>query len=124
MWEALFWVYLANSVLIINHEIDSAYWKEWNPFKLPGGITGFLIIHFFLIFLILYGLFEVSQESLAGSIFALILSLGGVFAFSIHTFFISRGREEFKAPISIFILIAALIVSLVQIGITIYILAT
>ncbi len=48
MEKFLFWIYLANAVLLINHEIDSAYWKEWDLFKLPGGITGFLIIHFHL----------------------------------------------------------------------------
>ena len=48
MEKILFWIYLANAVLLISHEIDSAYWKEWDLFKLPGGITGFLIIHFHL----------------------------------------------------------------------------
>ena len=28
MADLLLWLYLANSVLLINHEIDSAYWKE------------------------------------------------------------------------------------------------
>jgi hypothetical protein len=43
MADLLFWLYLVNSVLLINHEIDSAYWKEWdlfngipdNPFPAP-----------------------------------------------------------------------------------------
>lgn len=120
MWESLFWLYMVNSVLLINHEIDSAYWKEWDMFKLPGGIAGFLVIHFLMIFLILYGLVLVSQESCAGLVFSLILSGGGIFAFSIHTFFISRGRTEFKAPISLFILGTMFIVSLAQAAITIY----
>lgn len=122
MWEALFWIYLVNSILLINHEIDSAYWKEWDLFKLPGGITGFLIIHFLLLFPILYGLVQVFQDSFAGLVFSLILSFGGMFAFSIHLFFIKRGRNEFKVPISLFILIATLIVSLAQATITIYLL--
>ena len=29
--------YFVNSVLLIVHEIDSAYWEEWNLFRLPGG---------------------------------------------------------------------------------------
>jgi hypothetical protein len=44
--DALFWFYFMNAILLIVHEIDSAYWKEWELFKLRGGITGFLIIHF------------------------------------------------------------------------------
>jgi hypothetical protein len=43
MFELLLWLYLVNAVLLINHEIDSAYWKEWELFKLPGSISGFLI---------------------------------------------------------------------------------
>jgi len=122
MYEFLFWIYLLNAVVLINHEIDSAYWKEWDLFGLPGGITGFLIVHFPLLFLILYGLVLVYQRATAGLILSLVLSLGGLFAFTIHTYFIKRGRDEFKAPISLVILIAALIVSLFQLVITLYLL--
>ncbi len=122
MAEVLVWVYMINAVLLINHEIDSAYWKEWDLFGLPGGITGFLIVHFPLLFLILYGLVLVYQRATAGLVLSLVLSLGGLFAFTIHTYFIKRGRDEFKAPISLFILIAALIVSLFQLVITLYLL--
>ena len=120
MFETLSWIYLTNSVLLIIHEIDSAYWKEWDLFKLPGGITGFLIIHFPLIFLILYGLIQVFLYSFTGLIFSLVLSSAGVFAFTIHMLFIKRGRHEFKVPISLLILTATLVVSVVQAGITIY----
>ena len=122
MAEVLVWVYMINAVLLINHEIGSAYWKEWDLFGLPGGITGFLIVHFPLLFLILYGLVLVYQRAIAGFVLSLVLSLGGLFAFTIHTYFIKRGRDEFKAPISLFILIAALIVSLSQLVITLYLL--
>ena len=119
MSDILFWIYLANAILIINHEIDSAYWKEWDLFKLPGGISGFLIIHFPLLFLILYGLVLVYKGSFSGLIISLVLSLSGIFAFSIHLFFIKKGRDEFKSPVSLFILAATLIVSLVQGSLTI-----
>lgn len=120
MFELLLWLYLVNAVLLINHEIDSAYWKEWELLKLPGSISGFLIIHFPLIFLVLYGLILVYKQTFAGLIFSLLLSVGGLFAFFIHTYFIRKGREEFKIPISIFILIATLIVSIAQAAVTIY----
>ena len=123
MWEVLFWVYLVNAVLLIVHEIESAYWREWELFHLPGGLTGFLVVHFPLLFFILLGLVLVSQQTLAGLVLSLLLSLGGIFAFSIHTFFIWRGRDEFKLPISRFILAATLIASLVQAAITLFLLA-
>ena len=123
MADFLFWLYLSNCVLLINHEIDSAYWKEWELFKLPGGITGFLLIHFPLLFFVLLGLLFVSKHSLSGMIFSLILSFSGIFAFSIHTFFLKKGHNQFDKPISKFILVAILIVSLIQLPVTIYLMA-
>lgn len=114
MFDILLWLYMADAVLLINHEIDSAYWKEWELFKLPGGITGFLIIHFPLLFLVLYGLLEVYNQSGTGLIFSLVLSIVGIGAFCIHMTFIKLGRDEFKTPISIFILISTLLVSIGQ----------
>ena len=122
MWDILFWVYLTNAVLLILHEIDSAYWKEWELFHLPGGVTGFLLVHIPILPLILYGLVLVFRRTLTGLILSLILGFAGVFAFSIHSYFIRRGRDEFKSPISLAILVATLAVSLVQAATTIYLL--
>jgi len=124
MADFLLWLYLINSVLLINHEIDSAYWKEWELFKLPGGITGFLLIHFPLLLFVLYGLILVSRQTFSGMIFSLILCFGGIFAFSIHTYFLKNGRKEFDKPISKLILAATLIVSIVQLIVTIYLIFT
>jgi len=120
MADLLLWPYLANSVLLINHEIDSAYWKEWELFKLPAGITGFLLLHFPLLFVILWGLILVSRHSSWGLVFSLLLCLGGFFAFAVHTYFLRKGRAEFSKPISKFILVAILAVSIVQLVATLY----
>lgn len=122
MYEVLFWLYLVNSVLLINHEIDSAYWKEWDLFGLRGGITAFLILHLPLLFLVLYGLILVFQKTSTGLIFSLVLSIGGLFAFTIHSAFIKKGRREFKVPVSLFLLTSTLVVSLVQAVITVFLL--
>jgi hypothetical protein len=120
MTEALHWIYLINATLIITHEIDSAYWKEWELFKLPGKIDFFLALHIFLVFIILLGIVLLLNNLLWGLVLSLILSLAGVFAFSIHTWFIRRGHTEFKTPVSKAILIATLTVSLVQLACTLY----
>jgi hypothetical protein len=117
--DVVFWLYSANATLLIVHEIDSAYRQEWKLFRLPGGISFFLLLHLTLVFLILYGLVQVRQESLAGQILSLVLSLAGIFAFSIHTFFNYKGHPEFKAPISLLILFATLGVSAAQLVTTI-----
>jgi hypothetical protein len=113
---------LINSILLLNHEIDSAYWKEWELFKLPGGINGFLILHFPLLFFVLYGLVLVHEGTTAGLIFSLVLSGGGLFAFGIHYFFIKKGHRQFTTLISRLILTATLITSIFQGGVTIYLL--
>ncbi len=120
MADLLLWLYFANAVLLINHEIDSAYWKEWNLFKLPGGPTGFLLLHFPMLVLILSGLILVSRHRLPGLILSLALCLAGIFAFTIHTYFLRKGRAEFNEPISKLILVAILLVSLVQLVTTLY----
>ena len=119
MADVVFWLYSANATLLIVHEIESAYRQEWKLFRLPGGINFFLIVHLPMVFLILYGLVQVEQASLAGKILSLVLALAGVFAFSIHSFLNLRGHPEFKTPISITVLAATLCVSVAQLVTTI-----
>jgi len=122
MWDTLSWVYMITATLVINHEIDSAYWREWDLFHLPGGISGFLIIHLPLVFLILYGIVLVSQRAFGGLVLSLILSVGGIAAFVIHVILMKLGHPEFKTPMSLLILTAGLISSLVQAGLTLHLL--
>jgi hypothetical protein len=120
MPDLLLWLYLTNAVFLINHEIDSAYWKEWELFRLPGGITGFLLLHFPLLFVVLYGLVLIVRQSALGFMFSLILCFGGIFAFAIHAYFLKKGRREFNKPISKLILVLTLLVSLTQLIVTLF----
>jgi len=122
VYKFLFWLYLFNAILIINHEIESAYWKEWELFRLPGGISLFLILHFPMLFIILLGLHLVYIKSSGGLIISLILGCGGIFAFCIHTFFIKKGHESFNLSISSFILRSTLALSIIQIILSVYLL--
>jgi hypothetical protein len=123
MGEVLLWTYVVSAVLLIDHEIDSAYWREWDLFKLPGGIAGFLLLYFPLLGLILYGVVALARGAFAGLICALILAGGGIFAFGIHTYFIRKGRSEFKTPMSLFILASTLLVSALQLALTVTLMA-
>ena len=120
MRETLFWLYLANAVVLINHEIESAYWKEWELFRLPGGITGFLIIHFPVLFVMLYGLTLLKDGGTAGLIVSLLVASGGIFAFCAHTWFIRRGNTQFTLPVSRLMLAATLDLSIAQGALTLY----
>lgn len=116
--DMLSWLYLVNTTLLILHEMDSAYWKEWELFKLPGGITLFLLIHFPAYVALLYGLVLVSRGSPTGMALSLAVSGAGIFAFCIHTYFLRRGREEFNTAVSKLILGAILVLSLAQSALT------
>jgi hypothetical protein len=119
MKDILFWFYLLNTLALILHEIDSAYWREWEMFHLPGGETGFLLLHIPLLLPVLYGLVLVERIALAGLILSLLVSGAGLLAFSIHTVFIRRGNPQFKTAISQGILRATLLLSLGQLILTI-----
>lgn len=108
-----FWSYMLVLTLLILHEMDSTYWKEWDLFHLPGGLGGFLLIHFPLWIAALYGLVQVWEGTPAGRVFSIILSLAGMAGFGIHTWFLRTGHTEFDTPVSKGILRAMLLTSAV-----------
>ena len=100
----LFWIYVLNAIVLIDHDINLAYWKEGVLFKLPAGVGGCLLLHIPLLFLILYGLVGVERQSFFGWVVSLTISAGGIFAFGILMAFIRKSRHGFDTPISQFIL--------------------
>jgi len=107
-------IYLINLTLLIAHEIDSAYWKEWDLFGMSGGIQGFLIVNIFIVLAGLIGFRNLISGHKSGYYFALGLAASGIFAFFIHMYFIITGHNEFTLAASIAVLTAALIASLIQ----------
>lgn len=103
----------------MNHEIDAVYWKEWDLFNIKGGITGFLVLHLFLVFVILGGLVLVIRSEFWGPVMSLVMGAVGVFTFSIHAYYLKKGRPEFRTPLSLGLLVAILVVSSVQLALTI-----
>ena len=107
-------LYLLNFSFLFTHEMDSAFWREWELFGLPGGIQVFLLLNFLLLLLALYGLSRLLQAAKSGYGFSLLLAGAGLFAFSIHSYFILKGHKEFTLPASLILLMLILIASLVQ----------
>lgn len=111
-WSSV--LYAVNFALLITHQIDSAYWKEWELFRLPGGIQLNLVLNLVLLLAGLTGFALLLDDRTAGYVFALVVAGGGIFAFGIHSFFLLRGDERFRLPASIAILAAAAAVSPAQ----------
>ena len=109
-------LYVLNATLLLTHEIDSGYWREWRLFHLPGGDQGFLLVHLLLLPLVLVGLAELARGRRSGLRFSLGLAGAGILALLLHGFFLLRGHPEFRLPVSLLVLAASAVVSLVQVG--------
>jgi hypothetical protein len=92
-------LYIANATLLLLHELESAYEKEWEILKLPGKITGFLLIHIPIIIPLFYGLIEIEKESAAGLIFGIITGIGGIIPFIVHKIIV-KTENNFNLLIS------------------------
>ena len=107
-------VAVLNLSLVMAHQADAAYWKEWEMFGLPGGIQLFTLFNLaaFLLLLWLYSaVFSRQRKGLRSSF--LIAALSGV-VLPIHAIFALAGFTEFHLPVSIGIIIGTFIVSIWQ----------
>jgi hypothetical protein len=105
-------LYILTFTLLVAHQIDSAYWREWDLFGIPGGVQVFVLLNVPLAFLFLFGLVRVVQAPGRGAPFALGLSAVGVGAFFIHLGFLWQGHLEFRVPASLAVLGATFLASL------------
>lgn len=91
--------YILNATLLLLHEIESAYEEEWEILKLPGKITGFLLMHIPIVFLLFWGLIEIYQQTTTGMVIGIIAGIGGLIPFVVHKLLIKRAGH-FDRPIS------------------------
>lgn len=104
-------LYLLTTLLLLVHQIDSAYWQEWRLFEIPGGIQVFLGANIVIIAPFLYGLLRIQTTPRLGAQLGLALATVGLGAFVIHAWFLSQGQPEFRNVTSIAVLSGALITS-------------
>jgi len=100
--------YILNATLLLLHEIESAYEKEWEILNLPGKITGFLLLHIPIIFLFFFGLLELYNQTTLGMIIAIITGVGGIIPFVVHKLLVKR-NDRFNRLISNIIIILNII---------------
>ena len=96
------------------HQIDAAYWHEWDMFYLPGGIQGYLLFNIVAVPVLLVGYKKVVEVSSAAIKYAYFCaSLGGL-TFVIHALFLVFGYEQFMLPLSLLIIVMCLLSSIWQ----------
>jgi hypothetical protein len=100
-------LYALTASLLIVHEIDSAYWREWELFGLPGGVELFLALHLPLALLVLWGQEQVAARSRAGFWMSAAAGAAGIATALIHGAFLLRGAAEFRTAPSIALIAAA-----------------
>ena len=111
-------LYIANATLLVLHEIESAYEKEWEILKLPGGITGFILLHIPILILLFFGLIEIEKQSAPGLILGSLFGFFGIAPFIVHKFLV-KTPGRFNRFISDF-----LIYTNIPIGICLCVLST
>ncbi len=107
-------LYLLNATVLISHEIDSAYWQEWQLLHLPGGIQLFLVFHLLLIPAVLWGYREICRRGSRIKAVSLGLAAVGFFAALLHGAFIFSGDSAFTLPMSTALLLATFVISSFQ----------
>jgi hypothetical protein len=107
-------LYALNAALLLAHEIDSAFWHEWELFGLGGGIGAFVLMHVPLVLGIFWGFERLVSGTRAGLWMSAVLALAGLAAGAIHSCFLLAGNTAFRHPVSIGVLAATVLVSIPQ----------
>ena len=107
-------LYLANASILLTHQIDTAYWHEWELFGVPGGPPFFVLTNVPMVFVVVWGAYALALNRTAGIVTSWALVASGLVAFGLHSFFLARGHPEFDAPVSLALLGATLVISVAQ----------
>jgi hypothetical protein len=105
------WLFLANATILITHQIDAAYWHEWELFFIPGGNQVNLLLNVPIIGLVMYSQSRFIANMHTGVFFYKLLAALGFLTVGIHSFFFLRGSESFMQPMSIALLLATFTLS-------------
>lgn len=106
--------YFSTMCLLIIHQIDAAFWREWEMFHLPGGIQFYLAFNILVIPIVLLGYKHIVQSSANAMMASRFCASLGVLTFLIHSGFALAGFEQFHLPLSMAIILLCLLSSLWQ----------
>ncbi len=107
-------LYLLQLALLATHQVDAAYWHEWDVFGVPGGLTFFLVFNLAAMTLLAWGLVLVASGTRPRSLAVSACAATGLVTFALHAVFLVRDPVAFWAPASLSILGAILLTSIAQ----------
>lgn len=102
-------LYLITLNLLIIHQIDAAYWNEWDMFLLPGGIQVYLLFNIVVIPVVIVGYKHVLMQTSHAQLYSYLCAGLAVVTFVIHALFALYGAEQFNLPMSISIIVLCLL---------------
>ncbi|HLA31945.1 MAG TPA: DUF6713 family protein [Pseudomonas sp.] len=106
--------YFSTLCLLVLHQIDAAYWREWEMFHLPGGIQGYLAFNLLAIPILLLGYTQVVLGGDKAILFARLCAALGALTFLIHAGFALAGFSQFHLPLSMALIVLCLTSALWQ----------
>ena len=107
-------LYLLNLSLLATHQVDAAYWHEWDVFGVPGGLPFFLLFNFVAVLLLAVGLASVAAHRSEARSWSLVCAGVGLVTVAIHVVFLILDSTAFWSPMSIALFFALGITSILQ----------
>jgi hypothetical protein len=108
----LTFIYILNATLLILHEIESGYEKEWEILKLPGKLTGFLLLHVPILFLFFYCFYFLIAFPETKGVISLVMGVAGFIPFLVHKVLVNK-KEHFNSAISNVIIFGNIITGMI-----------
>ena len=107
-------LYTANATVLLLHQVEAAYWEEWELFGLPGGVQLFVALNLPIVWGVLRGARAMSLGARTSAAWSSALAAAGVFAVVFHTAHLAAGDEAFRTPMSISLLATTALLSAAQ----------
>jgi hypothetical protein len=111
-------VLLANVTLLVAHQIDSAYWHEWEMFGLPGGIQLNVLMNIVLVGAVLGCAFAVVARHRHAFVCSCVVSGASALVLTIHAGFALAGHAQFNLPVSMAVISLSFVTACWQLVLT------
>jgi hypothetical protein len=107
-------LYLINAAVLLVHQMDAAYWHEWELFRMPGGLALYLALNLPIALAMLAGYGAVTAGRASAVAYAWVVAGSGLFAAVFHAWHLAAGDPSFRAPASLALLADTALLSLAQ----------
>ncbi|WP_422506108.1 DUF6713 family protein [Stenotrophomonas sp. GZD-301] len=98
-------LYFGTALALVLHQIDAAFWHEWDMFAVPGGIQGFLVFNLVAVGAVLWGYRSVVLDARSARRWAMGCGALGIGTAALHAAFAVAGHPAFGLPLSVLTLL-------------------